>query len=115
MKFYSYDKCSTCKKAEKFLLENGIDFKKIDITTKPPSKAELTKMLSLQDGDLKKLFNTNGKIYRDLNLKEKVGTISKEEAFQLLTSNGMLVKRPFILGDNVGLVGFKVDQWQSLN
>ena len=114
MKLYHYPKCSTCKNAIKFLDKKGIDYKAIDISEKPPTLKELKTMLKFQDGALGKLFNTSGKLYRELGLSKKLPKMSEKEALDLLSSNGMLVKRPFLLGDDVGLVGFKEVDWKAL-
>ena len=100
-------------KAKKFLEAKKIDFKEIDITMKPPMKKELKQMLSFYDGNIRKLFNTSGMVYRELNLKDKLPAMSEKEAIDLLSSNGKLVKRPFLLGDNFGRVGFKEDEWKE--
>ena len=115
IKLYVYKNCSTCKKAEKFLKEKGIDFTSLPIREMPPSIDELNQMLSHYDGDMKRLFNTSGQDYRALNMKEKLATLSKKEALALLSQNGNLVKRPFLLTQNKGLVGFKQDEWSSIN
>ncbi len=113
-KFYQYSKCSGCKKAEKYLEGKGIKFKKIEIREIPPTKTELKKMLSFYNGEIKKLFNTSGIDYRFLNLKEKLPELSKEDAINLLNSNGNLVKRPFLLGSDFGAVGFKEDIYKKI-
>lgn len=111
-KLYQYDKCSTCKKAVKFLEKKGIAAEVIDIKTCPPKKTELKAMLEFV-GDRKKLFNTSGMQYRELNIKDKLPKMSDAEAIDLLAKNGMLVKRPFLLGKDTGLVGFKEEAWKS--
>lgn len=110
---YLYPKCSTCKKASKFLQDHKIacDIKEIQLT--PPSKKELEAMLNHMDGDIRKLFNTSGIQYRELNLAKKLDSMPKGEAFELLSSNGMLVKRPFVLGKNIGLAGFQETKWEA--
>lgn len=113
MKVYTYKKCSTCRKATKWLEENDVEFDELAIRETPPSKKELGEMLAFYDGELKRLFNTSGQDYRALGLKDKVATMTKKEAFDLLTSNGNLVKRPFLISKTVGLVGFKVDEWEE--
>jgi arsenate reductase len=108
---YTYAKCSTCRNATKWLRESGIEFTERPIRETPPTITELTQMLIHQDGVLRKLFNTSGGDYRALQLGEKLPSMAIADALQLLESNGNLVKRPFLLAENVGLVGFKVDQW----
>ena len=114
MKFYQYPNCGTCRNAAKFLGQQGVDVKTIDISQQPPSKAELKRMLAAYDGERKKLFNTSGKLYRELAIKDKLPQMSDAEAIELLSGNGMLIKRPFLLASgNNGLVGFKAEQWQE--
>ena len=114
MKFYQYPKCSTCRKAAKFLKENNIDFTTIDITEIPPSKAELKAMLGSYDGEMRKLFNISGVQYRELKMKDKLPNMSKSQAIELLSGNGKLIKRPFLLnGNGQGIVGFKEDAWSN--
>lgn len=114
MKLYHYPKCSTCRKAIKFVEAQSIQAELIDIASQPPSKTELKKMLKIYNGELKRLFNTSGMQYRELNLKESLPTMSEAEAIELLAGNGMLVKRPFLLdGDKTGLLGFKQAEWEE--
>lgn len=113
VKVYEYKNCGTCKKALKFLDSHNIEYKKIAIRETPPTKAELKKMLGYV-GELKKLFNTSGMDYRSLNMKEVLPTLSNAKAIDLLASNGNLVKRPFVLLDKTGTVGFKEDFWKEL-
>lgn len=108
---YLYEKCSTCKDAQSFLEKNQIPFIRREIVETPPNLNDLRRMLEFMQGDLKKLFNTSGMFYREMQLNEKLKTMSIEEALELLSNHGMLVKRPFFLGDKVGLLGFKVDSW----
>lgn len=110
---YTYAKCSTCRNAVKWMREQGIDFIEKPIRETPPNKAELKRMLGFQDGVLKKLFNTSGGDYREMKLGPKLADMTEKEAFELLANNGNLVKRPFLLADEVGLVGFKVDAWTA--
>jgi arsenate reductase len=112
LKVYEYSGCSTCKKALKFLESRKIPFEKVDITAQPPSKSELQAMLR-QVGELRKLFNTSGQVYKELKLSEKLPSLSTEEALALLAKNGRLVKRPFILGEGWGAVGFKEEDWKK--
>ena len=112
MKVYTYKKCSTCRKATKWLKDRGLEFEEIAIRETPPSVPELEAMLEAYDGQLRKLFNTSGQDYRALNLKEKLPSMSDAEALELLSRNGNLVKRPFLLrDDDWGLVGFKEEDW----
>lgn len=110
MKLYQYPKCSTCRKAVKFLKDNNIEFESHDITLTPPSIGELSLMLGFV-GDKKKLFNTSGVQYRELGMKDKLPSLSDDAALTLLSKNGKLIKRPFLLSKNVGLVGFKEELW----
>jgi len=114
MKLYVHPRCTTCKKALDFLNERKLDYTIIDITQQPPSPAELSEMLGYLGGDVRKLFNTSGQQYRALGLKDKLSHMGDEEALQLLAGNGMLVKRPFVLTDNNGLVGFRLPAWQAV-
>ena len=114
LKVYEYANCSTCKKALKFLDKNKIFYDRIAIVETPPSKTELRKMLANYDGQLGKLFNTSGVVYREMKLGEKLKSMPVDEALALLASNGKLVKRPFALSESIGLVGFKEDEWSKL-
>ena len=114
LKVYEYANCSTCKKALKFLDKKKISYDRIAIVETPPSKTELKKMLAHYDGQLGKLFNTSGVVYREMKLGEKLKKMPIDEALSLLASNGKLVKRPFLLSDDVGLVGFKEEEWNQL-
>lgn len=111
MIIYVYGKCSTCQKALSFLNGRKISFIRKEITETPPSVAELQTMLDYHNGNLKKLFNTSGQLYREMNLTEKLNTISLNEALTLLSQHGMLVKRPFLLGEGWGLTGFNESEW----
>ena len=112
MIIYVYSKCSTCQKALAFLAKNKIPFTKKEIVTIPPSLRELKMMLDYKV-NLRKLFNTSGQLYRELKLSEKLDEITEKEALQLLSQNGMLVKRPFALSDHVGLLGFNETEWSN--
>ncbi len=114
MKLYQYPNCSTCRKAIKFLKAHNIEFESIDVTLNPPSVAELQAMLQHQNSELKKLFNTSGVQYRELDMKNKLPEMTEAQAIELLSSNGKLIKRPFLLSDAVGFVGFKEDVWEQL-
>ncbi len=115
MKIYVHPRCSTCKNLIKWLDAHDLSYSSIDILETPPSKAELKQMLVHVDGQLRKLFNTSGQLYRELSLKDKLASMSEKEAFELLSSEGMLIKRPFALGDDFGLVGFREKEWEALN
>ena len=111
---YLYKNCSTCQKAKKYLKEKGVDFTELPIRETPPSTQELKSMLGYMNDDMRKLFNTSGMDYRSQNLKDVLPTLSTDEALQLLHSNGNLVKRPFLIGENFGTVGFKEETWDAL-
>lgn len=111
MKVYEYAKCSTCRKALQFLDKKGLKYQKIDITTQPPSKTEIKKMLGFV-GDIKKLFNTSGLVYKEMGLSKKLPDMAQDEALALLASNGRLIKRPFVLTEDYGVVGFDEQKWR---
>ena len=114
LKVYCYDKCGTCKKALKYLDESDIDYQTVPIREKPPSKTALKKMLKHQGGAIKKLFNTSSKDYKEGNFKERLPEMSADEAVEVLSKTGNLVKRPFVLGEGFGLVGFKPEVWDGV-
>jgi arsenate reductase (glutaredoxin) len=111
IKVYCYSGCGTCKKALKYLDENGVAYSLLPIRETPPSRAELKKMLKYLDGNVKKLFNTSSKDYREGGFKDKMSTMTPDAAFDALTANGNLVKRPFVLGSDFGMVGFQPVSW----
>jgi arsenate reductase len=113
LKVYEYEKCSTCRKALQFLDQRKVSYEKIPIVDHPPTLAELKRMLGFV-GDVRRLFNTSGLVYRELKLGEKLPSMSESEALKLLASNGKLIKRPFALGPDRGLVGFKEAEWKKL-
>jgi arsenate reductase len=113
MIIYVYGKCSTCKLALLFLKKIDVVFTEKEISKEPPSIAELQRMLGYQDDNLKKLFNTSGLLYKEMQLKEKLQNLNVNEALALLNKYGMLVKRPFLLGDDFGLLGFKETEWSK--
>ena len=110
-----YPKCSTCKKAKQYLEDKKLSFTLRDITLETPSKIELLGYLKNSNKDIRKFFNTSGLKYRELNLKEKLPTMSEEEMLNLLSSDGMLIKRPLLITNNKVLVGFKEKEWSELN
>jgi arsenate reductase len=112
--FIEYPKCSTCQKAKKWLDENNIEYDDRHIIEQNPTSAELKKWIYRSGLPLKKFFNTSGILYKEMNLKDKLQTMTEDEQIALLSSNGMLVKRPLIIGEKVVVVGFKVDQWEQL-
>lgn len=114
IRIYEYAGCSTCKKALKFLDQKKAAYEKVAIVDQPPTKAELKHMLSFNGGDLRKLFNTSGQVYREMKLGERVAGMSESEAFELLARNGKLVKRPFLLTESGGATGFKEEEWKKL-
>lgn len=113
MILYIYSKCSTCQNALKFLERKNISFVRKEIVETPPSVEELRAMLDYVGGNLKKIFNTSGQLYREMQLTEKLKSMSEEDAILLLNRHGMLVKRPFLLGDDFGLLGFKEIEWSQ--
>lgn len=111
-KVYQYDGCSTCQKALKWLDAHGVAYRRVPIVENPPSMAELKRMLQLK-GDLRKLFNTSGVLYREMKMGEKLPSMSQADALALLSKHGKLVKRPFVLLADKGLLGFKEDEWKA--
>ena len=113
MLFVCYDKCGTCKKAEKYLLNKGYTLEKRDIKSEKPSLEELTAWYKASGLPLKRFYNTSGKLYKELNLKDKIPTMTEEEQLILLASDGMLVKRPLLIGEDFILAGFREADWQT--
>ena len=115
VKVYGYSGCSTCRKAEKWLEKKGVAAESVDITAKAPSLKELQAMLAVYGGQVKKLFNTSGQVYREQKLGEKLPDMSEKEALALLAGNGRLVKRPFLIVDGQPrAVGFDEAAWAKL-
>jgi arsenate reductase len=112
-KLYYYPKCSTCKKAVKWIEENEVDVEKIHIVENPPSKEELMDLYKKSELTLKKFFNTSGMKYRELGLKDKLAEMTDEKAIELLASDGMLIKRPLITDGKMVLLGFKEAVWEE--
>ncbi len=109
-----YPKCSTCKKAKKWLDESGIEYIDRNIADENPTYDELKLWIENSGLPIKKFFNTSGNVYKSMNLKDKLSTMTDEEQIRLLSSDGMLVKRPIIISKDNILVGFKEDEWKSL-
>lgn len=115
IKFYAYPTCSTCVKAQRLLNQKKRAYDAINITILPPTMSELKSMLATVGGDLRRLFNTSGKTYREMKLGAKLDTLSEGEALKLLSSNGTLIKRPFLIVDGKGAaVGFKEQEWDAI-
>ena len=111
IKFICYPKCTTCQKAQKWLDNNKIEYEYRNIKLDNPTLEELTEWYKKSGLPLKKLFNTSGLQYKSLDLKNKLPTMTEEEMLTLLSSDGMLVKRPLLIGEGFVLVGFKEDEW----
>ena len=113
LKFICYPKCTTCQKAKKWLDDNQIAYELRDIKLDNPTLDELAVWYSQSGLPLKKFFNTSGLLYKSLDLKNKLPTMSENEMLQLLATDGMLVKRPLLVGEEFVLVGFKEAEWKS--
>ena len=113
LKFICYPKCTTCQKAKKWLDDNKIEYNFRDIKEDNPSLAELTAWYMMSGLPLKKFFNTSGLLYKSMELKDKLPTMSEEEQLKLLATDGMLVKRPLVIGEEFVLVGFKESEWEG--
>lgn len=113
IKVYCYDRCTTCKKALAWLDANGIQYEKIDIKTDHPDESTLRELHKKSGLPLKKFFNTSGILYREQKLSEKLPSMSEEEQYKLLASDGMLVKRPLLICNNAVIPGFKEDVWRT--
>ena len=111
--FICYSKWGTCKKAKDWLIKNNVDFTERPIKEENPNETELKKWIEKSGFPLKKFFNTSGILYKDLNIKEKLAYMSEEEQIRLLSTDGMLVKRPLLIGEDVVLVGFKENEWEK--
>ena len=111
--FIEYPRCTTCRKAKKYLEENKIDFVDRHIVEENPSKDELKEWLNKSGLPIKKFFNTSGVLYREMQLKDKVKELPEDELLDILASNGMLVKRPIVIKENTVLVGFKEEEWNE--
>ena len=113
MLFIEYPKCSTCKKAKAWLDGRGVDYEDRHIKENNPTYEELKAWYEQSGLPLKRFFNTSGLLYKSMNLKDKLKDMSEEEQLQLLATDGMLVKRPIVGGDDFVLVGFKVNEWEE--
>ena len=114
VEFICYPKCTTCQKARKWLDDNQIEYEFRDIKLDNPTLDELTEWYKKSGLPLKKFFNTSGLLYKSLDLKNKLLTMSEEEMLNLLATDGMLVKRPLLIGDSFVLVGFKEAEWSAV-
>ncbi|WP_027956408.1 arsenate reductase family protein [Halobacillus kuroshimensis] len=112
--FYWYPNCGTCKKAKKWLDDEGVPYESVHIVEHPPSQEELKDLTARSERPLKKFFNTSGKKYRELNLKEKLKDADEEEMLRLLASDGMLIKRPIVTDGTKVTVGFKADEFENV-
>lgn len=112
--FIEYPKCTTCKRAKKFLNDNELEFIDRHIVEEKPTKEELREWLIKSGLTINKFFNTSGKLYREMELKDKVKVLGQEELLEILSSDGMLVKRPIVVTEKDVLVGFKEEQWTEL-
>lgn len=113
MLFLCYPKCSTCQKAKRWLEENQVTYTERNIVEENPTYEELMTWYQKSGLPLKRFFNTSGLLYKEMQLKDKLVTMSEEEQLQLLATNGMLVKRPLVLSGDTVLVGFKESEWQD--
>ena len=113
IKFICYPKCTTCQKAKKWLDDNKIDYELRDIKANNPTLEELTKWYNKSGLPIKKFYNTSGLLYKSLDLKNKLPEMSEDEMLKLLATDGMLVKRPLLIGDDFVLVGFKKTEWEE--
>ena len=110
---YYYPACGTCKKALKWLDENGVEYEKLHIVENTPSLKELTEIYNKSGLELKKFFNTSGNAYKEMKLKDKLKEMPEKEQLKLLSSNGMLIKRPVFVSEDFILVGFKEEEYRE--
>ena len=113
LKVYCYDRCSTCKKALKWLDEKGIKYDLLNIKGEHPDEESLKAFYEKSGLPLKRFFNTSGMIYREMELSKKLPVMSEEEQIKLLATDGMLVKRPLVIGEDFVLTGFKEAEWEK--
>lgn len=114
MVFICYAKCTTCQKAKKWLDDNGIDYVERPIKEQNPTADELKNWHRLSGLPLKKFFNTSGLLYKSMNLKDRIPQMSEDEQYSLLASDGMLVKRPLLVGDDFVFAGFREEDWKAV-
>ena len=113
IKFICYTKCTTCQKAKKWLDDNGYEYELRDIKLDNPTLSELAEWYGKSGLPLKKFFNTSGLLYKSMDLKNKLADMSEDEMLKLLATDGMLVKRPLLIGDDFVLVGFRQSEWEE--
>ncbi|MDR1774667.1 MAG: arsenate reductase family protein [Clostridioides sp.] len=113
LKVYGYSRCSTVKKAKKWLDDNDISYEDIDMVQVPPTKEELEEIYNKSGLEIKRFFNTSGMKYRELGLKDVVKTKPVDELLSILSSDGMLIKRPMVVGNDFVLLGFKEEEWKK--
>ena len=114
MLFINYPKCTTCQKAKKWLDDNNISYESRNIKEENPTAEEIKKLWEISGLPLKKFFNTSGLLYKSMGLKDRLADMSEDEMIELLSENGMLIKRPVIAGDNFAYAGFKDDVYKEL-
>ncbi|MDO5001391.1 MAG: arsenate reductase family protein [Eubacteriales bacterium] len=111
MTFICYPKCTTCQRARKWLDENGVGYELRDIKTERPTRDELAEWHRVSGLPLKRFFNTSGLLYKSMELKDRLPGMGEDEMLELLASDGMLVKRPLLVGNGIVLVGFREEEW----
>ncbi len=112
--FYHYPRCSTCVKAKKWLNEQGLEYQAINLADAPPTSDELKQIHATSNKAIKALFNTSGQSYRNGGFKDRLASMSDDEKFAELAADGMLIKRPLLVGPNSSLIGFKIAEWEQL-
>ncbi|MDR5658444.1 Spx/MgsR family RNA polymerase-binding regulatory protein [Serpentinicella sp. ANB-PHB4] len=112
--FLEYPKCTTCKKAKKWLDDNQITYEQRHIVENNPTEEELKQWINKSGLPIKRFFNTSGKMYKEMKLKDKLIEMTEAEQIKLLSTNGMLVKRPLLIGDSSVLIGFKEEEWKNI-
>lgn len=114
IKIYCYPRCTTCKRAVKWLETHQFDYQYINIVEETPSKEEIREYVEKSGQKIQKFFNTSGLVYKEMQLKDKLKNMSDEEKLEILSSNGKLIKRPLLISDNTVLIGFKEDNYETL-